>query len=193
MKFIKRIHLIIALVFMLTVKIGNAKQFNGSIDLANVELDKVLVNGSAELKSSKFQFLIVNGALNFKDLIVSNTIEINGAANGENIESHNLIVAGSLEGYRIKVTKGTVSGYLHAHNSDFEELEFDSKNIILNNSMARNIIFKSSKNKVKQKLVLQGKTIVNGDIIFKSGLGEVLLDSQAKLTGKIIGGKVVSS
>lgn len=76
MNFIKRMHLIIALIFMLTVKICNAKQFNGSVDLANVELDQVQVNGSAEFKSSKFGSLIVNGALKFKDLIVSEILEI---------------------------------------------------------------------------------------------------------------------
>lgn len=192
MNVIRFVQLIATLIFVLILNISNASQFNGFVDLENVELEKTQVNGGAEFKNSKFQSLEVNGTLNFKNLTVSESVEINGTIKGKNIKCNNLIVSGSLEGHNIHVNGYTiVSGYLSVHDSFFEELKINSDKIFLNNTTTKKIVIKASKNKVKQQLILKGKTMVNGDIIFESESGEILLDKQAKITGQVIGGRII--
>ncbi len=44
-----------------------------------------------------------------------------------------------------------------------------------------------------QQLTLTGKTVITGDVVFKSGNGEVVLNNGAVIKGKVIGGKTVTS
>lgn len=192
MNIFKLLRLTTLFIFIATFNFSNANEFNGLVKLENVELKTTRVNGNAEFKNSKFQSLTVNGKLNFKDLTVSGLVKINGTANGKNIECDRLIVYGNLEGYKIKVNgESILVGYFNVYDSVFKELNVHSGKISLTNTSTNNIVIKTLKNKIKQQLILKGQTIVNGDVIFESGSGEVLLDSQAKITGQIIGSKVI--
>ena len=190
MCFTKYLKLLILLFFTFVLNISNANQFNGSVNLENVELGKTQVNGSAEFKNSKFQSLEVNGTLDFQDLIIAESVKVNGTIKGKHIQCRYLIVSGDLEGNSIHVKGDTrISGYFNVSNSSFEDLEISSKKIVLNNTTTKNIVIKASKNNAKQQIILNGTTIVNGNIIFESGFGEVVLDKKAKIQGQVSGGE----
>jgi hypothetical protein len=45
------------------------------------------------------------------------------------------------------------------------------------------------KDDIVQKIILKGKSVISGDIIFKAGNGEILADKDVIIKGKIDGGQ----
>lgn len=191
MSFIKYLKLLALAVFIVNITVA-ADEFNGLINLEHVDLQKITGNGSAKFRYSKFESIDVNGELDIKDTVVADSIKINGDMEASNVTCKNLIVSGSLESNNILVNKDTmINGYLKAKNSNFEDINATSEKIMLFNTRVNNIIVKSIKDKKTQQIILNGNTTINGNIIFESGIGEVLLLSkEVKIVGKVNGGAV---
>ena len=131
------------------------------------------ISGSADLSNHSFESLTVSGSADLKDLKVDK----------------DLIVSGSFEGKDITVTgKTKISGGMIVSKGDFNDIEISSSRIKLFDSKAHNMLILESDS--KQKLELKNSTI-SGDITFESGKGEIYLDSDSKILGKVDGAKVI--
>ena len=165
--------------------------------MSKILQDKVLEDanfvGATKLTRVKAEELSVLGTLEASDLICNN-----------------LDVAGSVTASGITVKGGTsiVGSLMLKAPADpikfpntFQNLEISAEVISLEDTDVGEdiIVHPSLKNKAfkwfgkdrKQVLQLLGKTTVNGNVIFKSGVGVIEQDSAAKITGQITGATVV--
>ena len=193
MSFVKYLRVLALSLFIFNAS-AVADEFNGLINLEHVDLKNVTGNGSAKFRYSKFESLEINGELDIKDTVVADSIKINGDMEGSNVTCKSLLVSGSLEGNNILVNgKTTINGYLKAKNSNFDSINAAAEKIILINTKVQDIIVSPIKDNKRQQIILNGTTLVNGNITFASGIGEVLLLSkEAKIVGKVSGGAVQS-
>ena len=177
---------------------------SGAGDFSDVKLESAVVSGGAEAKNSEFKTLIVAGSLDFTNLKVTEIFTVSGDAQGTGLECNRLVVNGSFIGKDIVATgdaivKGNcdvtrakmeahakIFGGFKALRSEFNDLEVNSNEITLSDSVAHDIIM--SEHSRPQLIILKGKTIISGDIIFKSGKGEVMADKAVVIKGKIEGG-----
>ena len=84
-----------------------------------------------------------------------------------------------------------IKGYLEAIDSDFiGPVIINANKAMFNNSHIGSSIAMSA-DAPKSKLVLSGTTSIQGDINFSNGNGEVFLGPNAKVTGKVTGGRIV--
>ncbi len=163
---------------------------SGSTELSNHSFENLTVSGSADLKDLKIdKDLIVSGAVTAVN-VTANNMSVSGSAALENIElKNNLDVSGAIAGSNIKVIgKTKISGEMTVSEGHFSDIEINSKTLKLIDSKAHNILMLNSDS--KQKLELKGSTI-SGDVTFKSGKGEIYLDNNSKILGKIEGGNVI--
>jgi hypothetical protein len=147
------------------------------------------------MKNITMDNLTVNGSLNFFNLTIKDKLQVNGSAGGKTLICNTIKINGSLNGENITINgEAKINGGLSVLNSSLQDIKISSNNIVLNNSKANNIIInkQSDKNKV-QKLLLKGKTIIYGNIIFESNNGEIYLDSAAEINGKITGGNIIKN
>jgi hypothetical protein len=181
---------------------------SGSGEFDDVTLEDVSGSGSMDIENSAFNTLIVSGSLDFTNIKIKEILTVTGSASGKGLECKRLIVSGSLTGENIIVTGDAVlsggfevtnakmqghtniSGGLEAKHSEFHEIEMDSNEITLIDTMVHNIIIKASSKYDTQKIILKGKTIISGDIIFESGKGQIVADKQVVIKGKIEGAKL---
>ncbi len=182
----------LALLLLCNLHLANAKTFYGATNLTHATLDSVEINGGAMLHDVHFNSLVVNGVANVTDFKID-TAKIHGSFNVRNGQIQDgLEVHGSFIGHRINITGNTIIfGNMKLHNSTIQSLELSASSCLLKNTIVKNIIFKTTPHKKKQKLFLQGKTIVNGNITFTSGNGMVYATKKVIIKGKIIGGMVV--
>ncbi len=82
-----------------------------------------------------------------------------------------------------------ITGQLVASGTTFKDIEIIGDNIELSHSTTGNIVINSSRGNSSPTLTLSKKCTVNGDITFNGSQG-VVLGNDAKITGKIIGGKI---
>jgi hypothetical protein len=151
-----------------------------------------VINGSVNLNKVKFESLTINGNLNFKDLVIEKNISINGSANGNNLKCKEININGSLNGKYIDISgKTNISGGLSVSDGNFGDIEIASDEINLTNSKAKNIFVKETRSKT-QLLKLKKKTIISGDVIFESGIGEIILTDGSEIHGNIKGAVVVN-
>jgi hypothetical protein len=55
------------------------------------------INGSSHLENGKYDSLEVNGNLTFKDLLITDSIVVNGSVQGKNLKCHTIKSNGSLD------------------------------------------------------------------------------------------------
>ena len=152
----------------------------------------IKVSGAADFSNAHFKSLSVNGALDLNNSKVDERIKVHGAASLNKVQVGSVKVYGALHAKGV-VVHGTakIAGALVAHNSKFQDIKISTVECALENTTTKNIVFETDSHKKQQKLVLKGKTVINGDITFESENGEVILDKTSTIKGKIIGGKII--
>lgn len=156
---------------------------------------------------------IINGSFEVSQCAVSEPLKINGSARlGNNtIVKTSMIVNGQLEavGARIEdelwvsgaadisssalIRKSHFSGNLTARDCQFSDsLTLRLHHASFVNCQINSAIFNDLPYvKTAQKLRLSGGCVVNGDITFESGNGEVWIDKSSTIHGHVRGGKII--
>jgi hypothetical protein len=195
--------------FLIAIFLGNfcsAEEFNGLTSLKNSQMNDVTINGPAQLNNMRFKNLTTNGPLELKLLTVENEFETNGPVKGEdlkcnalkstglfavdNVTCNKLIAVGPISGKNITINgDSNIIGPLSVKNSNFQNITIYSNIIRLDDTVIGSITVKKSdsNNHSKQELILEGATIINGDVIFESGNGKIKSNPKAKIVGKIQG------
>lgn len=185
--------------------VKNKKVFNLVVFLACVFLYQFsyakgnVIHGSAELDDMNFKSLVVDGSLKFSNLIIEEELLVNGSVNGKKLKCKKFKINGSFNGKDIEAKDGSVSGSLEGANinvlgetkifgsmsvsdGNFGNIEINGKKSDLTNSKARSIFFKKEEAET-QKLELNKKTIISGDVTFESGEGKIYLNSGSEIHG----------
>ncbi len=141
-------------------------------------LDKIQANGFVKLNGTKItEYLQINGRLK-ADYAQIEKMTINGQG-----DINNCFVR----------QKSLVCGTLIATSSKFsDELSVSSEIVVFNSCALSSLrILSVGGYQGVQVVELRGATQINGPITFESGQGEVLLDPDSEIIGKIIGGKII--
>jgi hypothetical protein len=169
--------------------------FLGPVTLNNIKASSITADGSL-----KYNGLDVTGDTLIRGYVVGihghfNKLTINGGYSGKDSVAEHLTILGSADLFHIKIEGPTrIKGGLLAKECTFEDLNIQAEQVFLTDVKADNIqIAKSSEGNNKQLLHLEGATVINGKIEFESGQGEVIMDSLAKVNGKVIGGKIIKN
>lgn len=202
--FLPQVLLSVLLVF--AIPSLHAAEYFGPTNLLNTQTDIIKITGPADLKKVTAERITVIGPLHFEDLNASQLLKVIGTVMGtrgdvnelncmgwttlSESKIQTLIVTGRLDANHIEVKdQSNITGVLTATNSKFKDITITSSLSTLKNSSANIILFE--KNKVEKEapvLKLLESSVVNGDIIFNSQNGKVILDKSSKVIGTIKGG-----
>lgn len=180
-----------------------ADVYTGPVEVSLKFFDNLTVNGPAKLKLLRTKTLDIQGPVEFHSIDVAGNATIIGNVKGYKGKFSLLQVTGSLEADEVicddldvkgQVTASSlivknqakIEGSLTAQHSQFKTLVVNGDNITLNDVQADSLTV--GKDVKKPVLVLQGATVINGDVIFESGDGLIRVKSpQAKIKGTVKG------
>ncbi len=135
----------------------------------------------------------VNGFVKLEGTKVLDHLQVNGCLKAENAKIEEMQVNGqaTLDHCFIK-QKSVICGALVATSSQFDnELSVSSERVIFNSCVLSSLrILRVGGYQGTQAVELRGKTKINSSIIFESGNGEVIVDSDSEIIGTVIGGKI---
>lgn len=136
-----------------------------------------------------------NGPVTITDTIVEHGAQVNGVLNAEKATFGSLTINGKVI-LRSVLVKGTVTvaGVLSAEKTTLQDTLTISTNAVhLTACHTADVIIDNSGDGIvaPQILHLSGGTVVDGNVTFKGDEGIVQLGPNSKITGKVIGGKIV--
>jgi cytoskeletal protein CcmA (bactofilin family) len=171
-----------------SVKTFAGNMINGSTHLSHTTSQTLSVNGSFSFNNIKIEGdLKVNGSLKGNDLICD-SLKVNGSSDIQKAALKTSEINGSFRGDAITV-QGLfkINGNLVVENSHFEDIEAKGREISLTKSNSKSIVIK----KYEEHQVLRlDNSIINNDVTFESGDGEIILKGDSSIKGAIKGAKV---
>ncbi|SCA58709.1 hypothetical protein AB751O23_AL_00090 [Chlamydiales bacterium SCGC AB-751-O23] len=175
------------------------RNFKYLILLSTFSICSILLAITGEGSSSFFNQTIDNldfkGTVDLDDVNVKKDMHVQGIAKIEGGKIFNLQVEGILE-IEDSIVEGDVNivGELEAENTQFmKTLIFIGEELELKKTQAQDIILKKpNESKLTQRVRVREGSVVQGNIIFESGDGEVILDNDSRFLGNVQGGRVVS-
>ena len=149
---------------------------SGSVNCGSGRVDNVQANGTAVLSGTE----------------VVNHTQVNGILEAKNVKLNSITVNGTAKLKNVQVSSDVIiNGILVADDSSFlSTVQLASSGSILKKCSTLDIIIKKVR-ALKPQLRLS-QSHVNGTITFEGGDGEVILCKKSTVSGKIIGGKIVS-
>lgn len=202
MNLVSRIIFLLSLILFTSISIADT--FNGLTNLQDKSYEDLTINGPANLGHIKAKKLNVNGPLQFSHLSVEEDGEIHGPVNNSekgyfanlkivgpfnaiDIVCDNLFGEGVFDVTDLIVkNQMQVTGPIKLKHAEIKTLEANSHEIILMESKVQDILVNDDNKKKEQKLTLD-KTVVSGNVIFKSGKGIIEMDSDSVIHGTITG------
>lgn len=169
----------------------STRTMNGSANLDNVTVTETLtVNGSATISESNIKNLTTHGSANLQKTTINGHCQTHGSLISSESTIHQLTTRGSANLYETMVHElCDISGSLIAQSSTLNRMIVSSKRITLINSKTKTIHIRKQTGPCEQ-IVELNNTTVDGDITFESGEGKILLKSNSKITGKVVGGRI---
>ncbi len=206
---------IYSFLLLMTISVGVAwaethgrQQIDGSAHLSSGVYEALIVNGSLTFENLVVdEDVQVSGAASGNGL-KAKKIRVDGAFKGKNLEANEVIVSGSFSGENIQVQKTlevdgafnanhvicsgktTVAGSMSVAKGKFDALDLSSRKSDLTDTTVKTILVRKENTEI-QKLELRGETVVSGDVIFESGVGEVYLFDRAEIQGSVQGAKII--
>lgn len=154
----------------------------------NTFLETKNIIGPVTLENFKADALSVTGPLVGKDIVLKKLSCI-GPVNLEKaiIEEFNLV--GPADLMECKITDDSkIIGALSAKNSEFGKITITTSDIHLDNVKTKGVLVKhNSGSSEKQRMVLTGDAVVDGDIVFESGEGFLEKSESAQIKGSVKG------
>lgn len=148
------------------------------------------VNGPFEATDVICSEFIVKGPVEVTELTVNGRSDIGGSLEAKKSHFQDLKVKGPTEVNELTVKGETnILGPFEAKKSHFQNINVTADTISLEDVEAKDIVIKGSRS-MEQVLQLNGKTVINGNITFKSGKGIVEQGPSVKIQGEVKGGTV---
>lgn len=151
----------------------------------------VYSTGYVEISNKSFDDLNIQRSAWLKNVHVANNLFILGSLSAEAIYARELYTGSSaMITKSIIAGQTTVSGSFDAFYSRFDHIiAYDRLN--LDHSIAQSVTVELSTLSRSQNVELSD-AVVNGDISFKSGIGNVILRGNSRVFGKITGGVLLN-
>ncbi len=134
-----------------------------------------------------------NGSLFLKNTIVSDSVSVNGMLYSVLSDLGSLQINGEckLEDTTIR-GNSLVNGSFTANRCHFlGGLSVASEITYLENSTASQVVIRRISNSDSvQSLMISGKSLIRGDIVFESGQGNVVIKGDIEIQGDVVGGTV---
>jgi hypothetical protein len=165
--------------------------------------------------SSDQDFKVINGSYKVSDTVVTEKLKINGEAvlGQGTVVKEMMVINGSLKAQGVKFeaelfangnadikqvrlqADAHFNGNLNASDSEFFKKFYAlSQQSDYSNCQFKDIVIKKNPYiNTKQIIRLMNNSIVNGDVIFESGKGEVYLDANSQIKGEVHGGRKIYS
>jgi cytoskeletal protein CcmA (bactofilin family) len=147
------------------------------------------VKGACLLKKSSAAHLNVKGSLSAKEVKVEH-LSVRGSCKAEQLSvAKNCEMHGAVTFRKAFISgKTSISGACEMVDSSIRDLEWTGEQLILKDTQVKNILVKKLSNRKVQKVILDGKTIIDGSITFEAKEGEVEAEKTVEIKGKIIRG-----
>ena len=161
-------------VVVVLILVNTCAASSGNLYYKNESLDSIHGNGLVKIVNCTISESVhVNGSLSCEDSIVG-SLHVNGQASIKN---------STIQG------NSTISGFLESVSSKFQsEMTVSSQKIILKASVIDSLVINDVGEHLPEIVELKNGTTINGSITFRSGKGEVIMDSNCKILGKVKGG-----
>lgn len=136
--------------------------------LMNVDISKeLIVNGKVTIANSKLNKVFINGLADIQNSVINEMINFTGK-----MRLNKVLVKKDIIGH----------GLLEATNANLQDIQLETKKIILINTKVHSIRVKKFKN---ASIYLRQGSVVMGNITFDLGQGRVVIDKESKVNGKI--------
>lgn len=168
--------------------------------LGDVSLDGATVTGAMKvtgdlvMKDSYVNNLNVIGDLKASNSEINGESDIKGDAVLSDVKmKKNIHIVGDAKVINCEFkSEAAIVGDVDVKESKlFSELVLSTEKSHINNSTTKSIRYTNSSD--EQRLYLDNRTNVNGDISFPSGRGKVYLGFASRLNGKVNGGRVIKN
>lgn len=168
--------------------------FISAVSLANAEICKSMP-GNLNCAKGEINHIKANGIVSVNGTTVSGVSLVNGMLSADNASFSSLEVNGSSTISKSSINKDArIKGSLIATSSFFKQsLDLYSNYARINATHIDGNINIHHINDSKPKVFLENDTKVSGDIIFDDGNGTVVMSKGAKISGKVIGGKIINN
>lgn len=174
---------------------------NGLTVYGETDIKKTAVKGGVEIfghfsaLESNVGTLKVFGAARLTKVTVNGATQIHGSLDAKHAVLSDTQVFGAVKAEHSSFAKMQVFGTLHADHSFFNgPLSINSVLAKMNDCQAKALTFaKQTHDPRIQKLILDGKTSIDGPIEFESGTGLIIVKSKKVLLPKIIKGARVEN
>lgn len=154
------------------IKVEEKLRLDGNGTGNEIDCNYLEVAGSFNVTDAKTNMTVISGSLNATNMTIVNNLKLEGSLN-----ANNLMVDGYTE----------IDGAMNVLNSKFNDIVLTSTKSTITDSSTGNITVRSDKNNAQQLLIIKGDTVINGNIVFASGSGIVVMDPSVKLTGTMYG------
>lgn len=193
----------------------------GPCKLSNtIVTENTKIVGSLAAKNSNLNQLNVTGPFSFNNVTVTGKtfvtgpvsndgkgmfqdVHVSGNFNIDNVECSNLKVTGRVDAAQLTVRGNTnITGAAIVKNSSLQDLTITTEESTFKDSTIKNITvgannagaswFGSTSEQKEQTLILDGSTVVAGNITFEAGNGKVIIkNAQVKINGTVQGAVIV--
>lgn len=147
----------------------------GAKSFYDEKLNEIVVNGSTDFEGTTVQKATINGSLDARKATIG-TLVVNGSAYlEESVVEHD----------------ATINGVLETSKTTLQKLFIASREVILSETTATDIVMRKDPVAKVQKIKLRKGAQITGSITFESGNGEVWLSDDSSILGNVKGGKTL--
>lgn len=144
--------------------VGEAKEVvaYGLLDVKGSHINgDTSFSGALDAKNGVFRKIDGNGMAKFEDSSIQEESKFKGSISSKN-------------------TKFEKNIHIYSNTASFD-----------NSTAKQSVVFHKLKTDKRQRLFLRNGSVVSGEVNFRSGNGEVVLEKGSKVEGKVVGGKIV--
>lgn len=175
---------------------------HGNSLFEDINAKNVEMHGHSQVEDSDIDTMVSHGMTQLEDVDIAYALTCHGRLVLHDCTIHTLITVGNCELYNTSITHATeiTTQYMVVENSTIKNgitfhIPSGNSNMSIRNWLCSfnfvKSVFSDACVAKKEELILKGKTIIHGDIVFESGNGKVIADASVVLKGKIIGGELI--
>ena len=154
-------------------------------------------SGKLNIENSIKKCIMHYGLVNLDNVTVRENTFVSGKLFGSNVSLNNININGDLFLSDSSIVNGKViiNGLLITSSSKFEKpIYITTSKIELNEgSITKDIYIQKHPFNIREEFIYIDNSTVNGNITFEGNLGRVILVNGSIITGKVIGGEIITN
>jgi len=179
-------------------KLAIALVLSGSLSMASADTNTNVCTydpGNVNCGSGTVESLQGAGTVIMNGTTVTGMTVVNGLLNADDANFNSLEVNGSVKLSQCTVNDMTdIKGSLTASSTNFKKSLkiYSEKTRFINSKIIGDLRIYHTETK-KQVVYLDNYSEVTGNIIFDDGAGEVIMRGKSKISGKVVGGQIITN